>query len=174
MFSIMFRRVALARARARGIRSKLPFMRTTFEVSIATSVPLPMAIPMSARASDGLSLIPSPTKATISPAACRFLTNSALSSGKSWPYVSVRPSSSATRSTVFWLSPDKRSRFLTPSFFKAARSSLTPARISSFKPKASSSCPFTATRTRELPALVSSSMSFSISFVTGTWYWSSR
>lgn len=40
--------------------------------SIATSVPLPIAIPISASAKDGLSLTPSPTKATVCPFAGVF------------------------------------------------------------------------------------------------------
>ena len=41
--------------------------KTTFVVSTATSVPAPMAIPMSAWASAGASLTPSPTIATCLP-----------------------------------------------------------------------------------------------------------
>ena len=46
--------------------------------SIATSVPVPMAMPTSAEASAGASFTPSPTMATISPSAWRALTAAAL------------------------------------------------------------------------------------------------
>ena len=48
-----------------GKRLKSEFINTTSEVSIATSVPLPIAIPTWAKASEGLSFTPSPTNATI-------------------------------------------------------------------------------------------------------------
>ncbi len=59
--------VAFVRPRAWGRRLKSEFIRTTSEVSIATSVPLPMAIPIWAKASEGLSFTPSQTNATIWP-----------------------------------------------------------------------------------------------------------
>lgn len=42
-------------------------MRTMSAASMATSVPVPMAMPTSARAKAGESLIPSPTMATFFP-----------------------------------------------------------------------------------------------------------
>src|SRR5215218_3184571 len=51
------------------------------EASIATSVPVPIAIPRSACASAGASLTPSPTIATTSPASCSRRTSAALSPG---------------------------------------------------------------------------------------------
>ena len=50
-----------------GRRLKLEFIRTISELSIATSVPFPIAIPTSAVAREGLSFTPSPIKAIISP-----------------------------------------------------------------------------------------------------------
>ena len=50
--------------------------------SIATSVPEPMAMPRSACASAAASLTPSPTMATVAPAACSFRTASTLPSGQ--------------------------------------------------------------------------------------------
>src|SRR5512147_344617 len=53
------------RARTRPARS--PFTRVSPALSMATSVPLPMAIPTSAAARAGASLMPSPAKATRRP-----------------------------------------------------------------------------------------------------------
>jgi hypothetical protein len=53
-----------------GRRLKLEFIRTISELSIATSVPFPIAIPTSAVAREGLSFTPSPIKAIISPVDC--------------------------------------------------------------------------------------------------------
>lgn len=47
--------------------AKLTLMRTTSAASMATSVPVPMAMPTSARAKAGESLTPSPTMATFFP-----------------------------------------------------------------------------------------------------------
>ncbi|MNC28021.1 hypothetical protein D3C75_762110 [compost metagenome] len=49
--------------------------------SIATSVPVPMAMPMSAVAKAGASLMPSPTIATLRPSCWSLRTSSALPSG---------------------------------------------------------------------------------------------
>ncbi len=45
---------------------------------IATSVPVPIAMPTSARASAGASLMPSPAIATTRPSACSFSTSAEL------------------------------------------------------------------------------------------------
>ncbi len=57
--------VAFVKPNACGKRLKSEFIKTTSEVSIATSVPFPIAIPIFARASEGLSFTPSPTNATV-------------------------------------------------------------------------------------------------------------
>ena len=51
------------------LRRSLP-IRVTSEAAIATSVPLPIAMPRSACARAGASLMPSPTMATTLPRAC--------------------------------------------------------------------------------------------------------
>ncbi len=51
-------------------------------VSMATSVPEPTAMPRSACASAGASLMPSPTMATFFPACWSFCISRALSSGR--------------------------------------------------------------------------------------------
>ena len=57
-----------------GIFSGPPPTRTIWPASMATSVPVPIAIPRSAPVRAGASLIPSPAKATRLPLACHFLT----------------------------------------------------------------------------------------------------
>ncbi|CSI69183.1 Uncharacterised protein [Vibrio cholerae] len=47
------------------------FKRVICALSMATSLPLPMAIPMSASAKAGASLIPSPIMATLRPCCCK-------------------------------------------------------------------------------------------------------
>ena len=50
-----------------GGAAELTLMRTTSAASMATSVPVPMAMPTSARARAGESFTPSPTMATLFP-----------------------------------------------------------------------------------------------------------
>jgi hypothetical protein len=73
--------------------------------STATSVPAPMAIPMSAVASAGASFTPSPTIATFFPCACSSRTLDALSSGSTSAKTVSIPRSSATASATAWASP---------------------------------------------------------------------
>jgi len=60
----MFRIVARLSRRARTMPRKSPLTSVTPALSIATSVPVPMAIPTWACANAGASLIPSPAMAT--------------------------------------------------------------------------------------------------------------
>lgn len=60
----------------------LTLMRTTSAASIATSVPVPIAIPTLAIASAGESLIPSPTMATRFPSSCNCFTLATLWEGR--------------------------------------------------------------------------------------------
>ena len=64
-FSCIFLRVALLSLIAAGTSKRLLFMRTISAASMATSVPAPMAIPISALVSAGASFIPSPTMTTL-------------------------------------------------------------------------------------------------------------
>ena len=68
----------MARATARGS----PPTRVTSAASMATSAPVPIAMPRSAAASAGASLMPSPTIATMRPSACSRSTSAALSAGR--------------------------------------------------------------------------------------------
>jgi hypothetical protein len=56
--------------------NKSPLMSMMSPDSIATSVPVPIAIPTSDFVNEGASLIPSPINETIFPSFCNFLTKS--------------------------------------------------------------------------------------------------
>src|SRR5271155_3557648 len=66
---------------ARTMPSKSPFTKVTSALSMATSVPVPIAIPTSASARAGASLMPSPAIATFRPSVLSALIRSCLSSG---------------------------------------------------------------------------------------------
>ncbi len=59
--------VRLLSRMARGMPARLPLDKIMSAVSMATSVPVPMANPTLAWARAGASLMPSPTMPTISP-----------------------------------------------------------------------------------------------------------
>ena len=75
------------------------------EAAIATSVPVPMAMPRSAWASAGASLMPSPTIATTLPCAWSAWTLSAFCSGSTSASTWSMPTSRAIASAVARLSP---------------------------------------------------------------------
>ncbi|MNP01436.1 hypothetical protein D3C76_932500 [compost metagenome] len=79
--------------------------RMMLPVSLATSEPEPMAMPMSAVAKAGASLTPSPTMATTCPSLCSCLITAALSSGKTSAITRSMPTCRAIASAVRWLSP---------------------------------------------------------------------
>jgi hypothetical protein len=66
--------VACDSFRARTMPVRSPFNSVTPALSIATSVPVPMAMPTSAAAKAGASLTPSPAMATIRPLLRSFAT----------------------------------------------------------------------------------------------------
>eukprot|EP01137_Pigoraptor_chileana_P013689 Opistho-2@67492 len=74
-------------------------------VSMAMSVPLPIAMPTSACASAGESFMPSPTIATTSPASCNSLTWSAFCPGSTSAYTVSMPTVCAIVAAVRLLSP---------------------------------------------------------------------
>src|SRR3989344_8776800 len=80
--SLIVRMVFLDKMMAEATEPKSLLIKVIFPDSIATSVPEPMAIPTSAPASAGASLIPSPTKATFLPSPCNFLTFFSFSPGR--------------------------------------------------------------------------------------------
>ena len=61
-----------------GAAAELTLMRTTSAASMATSVPVPMAMPTSACARAGESFTPSPTMATLFPWFCSSWTLATL------------------------------------------------------------------------------------------------
>jgi len=75
------------------------------EAAIATSAPVPMAIPTSARASAAASLRPSPTMPTTCPPSCNLATCSAFSRGNTSAITWSMPTWSATARAVAPLSP---------------------------------------------------------------------
>ena len=101
----MFRMVARDSAAAWAMPRKSPFTRVTPALCMATSVPVPMAMPTSAAASAGASLMPSPAIATLRPLAISALTCAALSSGSTSAMASSIPSLRATASAVLRESP---------------------------------------------------------------------
>ncbi|MNT22252.1 hypothetical protein D3C72_1576310 [compost metagenome] len=78
----MVDRVARESWMARSTPRTSPETSVRSEASMATSVPVPMAMPTSAWARAGASLMPSPTMATFWPSAWKRLTQSALCSGR--------------------------------------------------------------------------------------------
>ena len=69
----MLRTVCRDIARARAMPRRSPLTKVRCAECIATSVPVPIAMPTSAFASAGASLMPSPAIATLRPSACKRL-----------------------------------------------------------------------------------------------------
>ena len=88
-----------------GTSNKSLLIKTISADSIATSVPLPMAIPISAWAKAGASFIPSPTMATNLFSSWSFLTSLDLSCGKTSAKTLSIPTWEAIALAVFSLSP---------------------------------------------------------------------
>ena len=98
--------VFLDRRTAAGRSSKSEVVKVIMAVSIATSVPLPIAIPTSARARACESFTPSPTIATTSPRCCNSCTKASLSDGSIRDFHKEISASEATRATAASLSPE--------------------------------------------------------------------
>ena len=81
-FCRMLRMVARDSRRARAMPRRSPLTSVTPALSIATSVPVPIAMPTSACASAGASLMPSPAIATTRPSRCSRLITVALLLGQ--------------------------------------------------------------------------------------------
>ena len=92
--------VATDNRRARTRPSRSPVNSVTPALSIATSVPPPIAMPTSAAASAGASLTPSPTMATRRPSPRSRCTTSLLRSGNTPASTSSMPSAFATARAV--------------------------------------------------------------------------
>ncbi|OPZ70245.1 MAG: hypothetical protein BWY81_00025 [Firmicutes bacterium ADurb.Bin467] len=101
----MFNIVRLLSSIAVGTSIRSERINTMSADSIATSVPEPIAMPMSACASAGASLMPSPTIATLRPSSWSFLTSCDLSSGNTSESTRSMPTCLAIAAAVFALSP---------------------------------------------------------------------
>ncbi len=97
--------VAWLSALALAMPRRSPLTRTMRALFIATSVPVPIAMPTLAWASAGASLTPSPAIATIRPWSCSALTCLYLSSGITPALTSSRPRRRPTAAAVTGLSP---------------------------------------------------------------------
>src|SRR6266542_2427968 len=86
--------------------SRSPPSRVRSLASMATSVPLPMAIPRSAWTSAGASLTPSPTIATVLPWACRRAISPTLSAGMTSASARSMPTLAAIAAAVVAVSPN--------------------------------------------------------------------
>ena len=101
----MLRMTARLKLTADGTSIRSLFINTMSADSIAMSVPAPMAMPTSARASAGASLMPSPTIATFLPCSCSARTFSSLSCGKTSARTVSTPICFPIASAVRALSP---------------------------------------------------------------------
>ena len=137
------------------------FISTTSADEIATSVPAPIAMPTSARASAGASLMPSPIMATLRPLPCFSRTIRSLSCGSTSAITSVTPSSDAMDWAVFLLSPVSSVTSMC-----ILRSASTAALLVGLSTSATAKIPtiwrFAAKNSGVLPAAANSSPSFCI------------
>ena len=123
-FSLAIKIVRQDSSMASAIFEGLSSISTTSAASMAASLPkAPIAIPTSARANTGASLIPSPTKAIVSSVFFSLMRRSmwlTLSAGSNSAKYSVTLVCSATCSTTSLLSPLNITVLLTPNCFKAS------------------------------------------------------
>src|SRR3990172_874433 len=112
-FCRILRIVALLSLIPAGTSWILSLISTRPPVSLATSEPEPRAMPRSAVARAGASLIPSPTMATMSPSALRRRMTSAFPSGRTFAMTRSMPTREAMALAVRSLSPVRR-RILRP------------------------------------------------------------
>ena len=93
------------RAMAETMPRRSPPIRVMSEAAMATSAPVPMAMPRSAWARAAASLMPSPAIATTWPCSCSAVTLAALSAGSTSASTWVMPTWAATAWAVAALSP---------------------------------------------------------------------
>ena len=134
---------------------------------MATSVPAPMAIPISALVNAGASLIPSPTIATL-PYCCNFRITLSLPSGSTPAITSSTPACAPMALAVLSLSPVSITTRM-PIF----RSSLTACLLSSFMVSATAiipaNLPFSEKNIGVFPCSANASDCFSKSSDTSVW-----
>ena len=126
-------------------------MRTTSAVSMATSVPAPMAMPRSAWASAGASLTPSPTMATLRPPCLQLGDLGRLVAGQDLGDDACRcPAVRRSARAVAWLSPVSMTTSM-PRSCSAATAAAAVGRGASAMPITPAAWPSTATRTAVRP-----------------------
>ena len=157
-FCLMFLMLALAKAKVSASTDKRPVSKVKSALSMATSVPSPMAIPTLALIKAGASLIPSPTMATISPLSLSSIILACFCSGKTPAMTSSMPTSSATACTVSCLSPLSNITRL-PARLSAAMASLASGFTGSLMAITPTRRPSLATYTGVLPSWAKTSTS---------------
>ncbi len=128
-----------------------PLISTIGAEAMATSVPVPMAIPTSDWASAGASFTPSPTMATRKPCPCNFFISAALSPGNTSARTVSTPTWRATASAVCRLSPVIMATFK-PMECIALIAAIEPSFIVSATPISPANLPSTATSMTVLPS----------------------
>ncbi len=121
-FCFMFLTVACDIRIAALMPRKSPLISVTWALFMATSVPVPMAMPTWALASAGASLMPSPAMATTRPSFCSRVTSASLSAGLTSPRTSTMPNCRATALAVVKPSPVAM-MMRNPAFLSAAKAS---------------------------------------------------
>ena len=139
----MLATVATDRARAVAMPRKSPLTSVSCALFIATSVPVPIAMPTSARARAGASLMPSPAIATTRPSRCKRSTSCSLSAGLTSPWTSSMPSRWPTARAVVNPSPVAM-MMRRPDLRSDANASAVVALIGSDTASKPASCPSTA------------------------------
>ena len=132
-------------------RPRLLPLRVMSAFSMATSVPLPRAKPVSAWARAGASLTPSPTMPTRNPRACSSCTTASLASGKISLCTSSMPTSPATAAAVAWLSPVHMTTVM-PRRLRALMAAAESGRIGSLSTSRPMSAPSPANQTGVPPS----------------------
>ncbi len=154
----MLRRAERLNLMAAGTSARVLFISTTSAASMATSVPAPMAMPISAEVRAGASLMPSPTMATL-PFFLRSRITASLPSGRTPAMTSSTPASEPMAFALLSLSPVSITTWMPMlcSLLIAAGLSSRMASATAIKPK--KRLPFKKAR-GVLPAAASSSAFF--------------
>ena len=139
----MLRTVLTESVRATAMPRRSPLTSVTWALFIATSVPVPMAMPTSAFAKAGASLMPSPAMATMRPSFCSRSINMSLSAGLTSPCTSSMPRRAPTALAVVCPSPVAMMT-RRPAAFNAARASGVLPLTGSDTASKPASCPSTA------------------------------
>ena len=161
----MFRRVLRLSRTAAGTSQSALFISTTSAESIATSVPAPIAMPVSALVSAGASLMPSPTIAVF-PRSCRRRITASLPSGRTPAITSSTDACPPTAPAVRSLSPVSITTRMPISFSSSTASLLSALSVSETAMIPSTLSPH-ANRSGVLPSCASACARRSMSAGTG-------